>query len=65
LPIAVPAQGFLSRTGDSWECERGFRKDAAACVAVELPANAHLDYSGDSWRCDEGFHPHGALCAPD
>jgi hypothetical protein len=65
LPVAVPAQGFLSRSGDGWECERGFRKEDAACVRVQLPANAGLDYSGNDWKCDEGFHTHGALCVAD
>jgi hypothetical protein len=60
-----PGTGILSRSGNDWECERGFRKDAAACVAVQLPADAHLDYSGSDWRCNEGFHTHGALCAAD
>jgi hypothetical protein len=65
MPVAVPAQGFLSRSGNDWECERGFRKDAAMCAAIQLPANAHLDYSGNDWRCDEGFHTHEARCAAD
>jgi hypothetical protein len=65
LPVAVPAQGFLSRSGDAFQCERGYRKDDAACVAVQLPANAHLDYSGSDWTCDEGFRTRSSGCVQD
>lgn len=63
--LPVLAEGFLSRSGDDWQCERGINKDDAACDAVQLPANAHLDYSGGKWTCDEGFHAHGGRCVAD
>jgi hypothetical protein len=61
----VPAQGYLTRSGDNWECERGFMRKDSACITVQPPANAHLDYSGNGWSCDEGFHKHAVTCVQD
>lgn len=51
------ARGFLSRSTNDWECERGFRKNISICIAAHAPANAHVDYSGDSWTSDAGIMP--------
>jgi hypothetical protein len=53
--VTVPANGFLQRTGDDWDCDRGFRKHADACVPVEVPVNAYLDWRGNDWKCERGF----------
>jgi hypothetical protein len=61
----VPANGHIDRSGDGWDCERGFRKQARSCVAVEVPANAHLGYRGASWACDSGYRQRGRVCTED
>jgi hypothetical protein len=61
----IPTNAFLSRSGRSWECERGFRREESACIAVQVPPNAHLGYAGDNWKCDRGFHSHNSGCVAD
>jgi hypothetical protein len=65
IPINIPANAFLSRSGRSRECERGFRREESTCIAVRVQRNAHLDYAGDNWKCDRGFHSHNSGCAAD
>jgi hypothetical protein len=48
--------------GREWRCERGFRKENAACIAVSVPANAFIGYSGDEWSCEPGFRKQGRAC---
>ena len=63
--LAIPANAFLSRSGRSWECERGFRREESTCIAVQVPPNAHLDYAGDNWKCNRGSHSHNSGCVAD
>jgi hypothetical protein len=53
--VEMPANAHAKSYGDGWECDRGFRNVAQACVAVKLPANAHTDTSGDGWECRRGY----------
>jgi hypothetical protein len=61
--VSIPANAKLTYMGDSWKCERGFRKQGGSCAAVEIPANAKLTYVGDSWECERGFRKQGGGCA--
>jgi hypothetical protein len=49
-PLEVPRNAYLSSSGTSWYCDRGYRK----------APNAYLDYSGSDWRCESGFRKQGA-----
>ena len=51
--------------GQGWECDRGYRKEQAACVAVELPSNAHVDFSGNDWECNQPYRKRQNVCASE
>jgi hypothetical protein len=62
VAVVVPDNGYLDSVGSGWRCERGFHRDASACVAMVLPANAHVDFTGNDWSCSEGFRKEGKGC---
>ena len=64
VAVVVPANGYLSSTGNEWECNRGYLKAGLACGPVRLPANAHADDSsnGTGWQCDRGFRETNDRC---
>ncbi len=43
--------------GDSWSCERGFKKTEDECQSINVPEHAFLTASswGDGWKCERGF----------
>ena len=45
-----------------WQCNRGYRRDGEACVAITVPLNAHLDRYGRGWECDRGHRKDGEVC---
>ena len=55
--INVPANGYLEESsyGPGWTCERGYRADKGACIALKIPENAHIGYSGKVWECDKPY----------
>ena len=59
---ALPANASPESYGSGWECDRGFRKAEARCLAVAVPENAHLDFSGHDWVCNEPGIKRGLAC---
>ena len=55
--MIVPPNAYLSPLGDSWHCDRLFRKVDDACVAIAIPKNAYAsDTTHDrGWRCEQGY----------
>ena len=58
----IPANAYAERDGGQWDCNRGFRKDGAKCLSMNVPRNAQLTSSGLSWTCDRGFRREGDTC---
>ena len=42
----VPPNAHLDPHKRHWECNRGYRKNGAACVRVDVPENAYLNRFG-------------------
>jgi hypothetical protein len=63
--MQIPEHGFLSASGDRWQCERGYRAADNTCLAVHVPANAYVTDSayGAGWACERGYRPAGETCA--
>jgi hypothetical protein len=61
VAATAPQDSHPKSYGHGWECDRGYREAAGACVAVKIPANGHLvDYSyGHGWECDRGYREAG------
>jgi hypothetical protein len=60
----VPQHAYLDSYGDGWTCERGYRKDSAACAVITLPANGYANNEsyGSGWDCARGLHQVGESC---
>jgi len=61
----MPANAQYKSYGDGWECDRGFRRDGDACLAVIIPENAFATNRtyGSGWECLHGFQEVGdATC---
>ena len=58
----VPEHAYITY-GDSWKCERGFKKTEDECLSIKLPEHALLTTYGDSWKCERGFKREGDLCS--
>src|SRR4030095_12016065 len=52
-----------ARSGNEWECVRGYRKLGGACAPVEVPPNGYLDASGHDWACERGYKKRSS-CLP-
>ena len=52
MAIMVPPNAYLNHTGTGWACDRGYRVDDNACVAIEVPANGYLTEAnyGPGWN---------------
>ncbi len=50
--------------GDSWRCERGFKRVEDECQSVEVPEHAFLSYNGEGWTCERGFRRIEDECQP-
>lgn len=62
---AVPENAHRKSYGEGWECDRSFRADGNACIAVAVPQNAYPTYRtyGSGWECLHGFvEAGGASC---
>ncbi len=59
----VPEHAYITY-GDSWKCERGFKRAEDECQSIKLPEHAFLSDSswGDSWKCERGFKRAGDEC---
>ena len=64
VAVVVPANAYLTPSGDGWACERLYRKRDSACEAVLIPANAYADGTsyGTGWRCEQRYRASGAAC---
>ena len=64
MAIHVPANAYLRYTGIGWACNRGYRVDGNACVAIAVPANAYLSEAtyGPGWKCERGYRAVDTKC---
>ncbi len=62
----VPEHAYITY-GDSWKCERGFKRAEDECQSIKVPEHAFLTDSswGDGWKCERGFKREGNRCAPE
>ncbi len=60
----APEHAYITY-GDSWKCERGFKRAEDECQSIQVPEHAYLDYSGNNWVCDHGFKREGNRCSPE
>jgi hypothetical protein len=61
----VPEHAYTTY-GDSWRCERGFKKTRDKCQSIKVPEHAFLTDStwGDGWKCERGFKKTQDECQP-
>ncbi len=54
--LELPDHAYITY-GDSWKCERGFKRAEDECQSIQVPEHAFLtDRSwGDDWTCERGF----------
>ncbi len=50
----VPEHAYITY-GDSWKCERGFKRADDECQSIKVPEHAFLSEYGNSWKCERGF----------
>ena len=62
LKCGLPSGAYVSSRSRGWVCERGFKKVAESCEAIQLPTHAHLGFSGNTWRCDRGYEKRDQTC---
>ena len=53
----MPENAQPKRYGEGWECDRGYRRDGDACLAIIVPENAYATNRtyGTGWECLHGF----------
>lgn len=53
----MPANAQPQSYGDGWGCDRGYRRDGDACLAIIIPENAYATNRtyGAGWECLHGF----------
>ena len=61
--VELPENARAKSYGSGWECERGYREDNGACIAVIVAENAHLDSSGNDWECNRSYRKKQGKCA--
>lgn len=59
----VPPNAHLTYSGNSWDCNRGFKRSADnnSCEEVKIPSNAEGNLIG-SFYCNSGFEKLGNEC---
>ena len=62
-PRELPEHAYTT-FGDSWRCERGFKRVEDECQSVEVPEHAFLSYNGHDWTCERGFRRAEGACQP-
>ena len=62
--VGIPEHASAKRYGSGWECDRGYRVDKDACIAINVPSNGYLtDASyGSGWKCDRGYRADRGAC---
>ncbi len=59
----APEHAYITY-GDSWKCERGFKRAEDECQSIKVPEHAFLTDYGGSWKCERGFKREGNRCSP-
>jgi len=61
----VPEHAYITY-GDSWKCERGFKRTEDECQSIKVPEHAFLTGSalGTGWECERGFKREDNRCSP-
>ncbi len=59
----VPEHAYIT-FGDSWKCERGFKRTDDECLSIKVPEHAFLKDYGDDWKCERGFKRVEGECQP-
>ena len=54
----IPANAWKS--GNSWYCNDGYRKQGNECIKFRVPENAWV--SGSNWYCNDGYQKQGNEC---
>ena len=63
--MRLPANASARNFGEGWECDRGYRREDNACLAIIVPENAYATNRsyGTGWECMHGFQEvDGAIC---
>ena len=58
----MPEHAFLTSHGDSWTCDRGFKRTKKGCEPIQVPDHARLNSYGNGWTCEPGFKREGNRC---
>ncbi len=53
----MPANAQQNSYGEGLECDRGYRRDGDACLAIIVSENVYFDDAsyGPGWKCNRGF----------
>lgn len=59
----VPSNAHLTYSGNSWDCNRGFKRsaDGKNCEEIKIPGNAAANFIG-SFNCNSGYKKDGDFC---
>ncbi len=60
----VPEHAYITY-GDSWKCNRGFKRADGECQSIKVPEHAFLSGYGNYWKCEPGFKREGNRCSPN
>ena len=66
VATTLPANAYLrGSTGDTWKCERGYRRNNDACEVIAVPSNAYMTESdyGSGWTCERGYRAVDGGCS--
>ena len=60
----IPPHAFLSAYGDTWNCERTYRRQGEGCVEIKVPKNGYLTNAshGAGWECERGYRESEGVC---
>ena len=58
----LPANAYKQAYGNSWSCERGFKRSSDECINLDIPENAYLDSTGSNFKCNRGFRKNRNVC---
>lgn len=63
IKFAVPSNAHLTYSGNSWDCNRGFRmsEDKSRCEEIRIPTNATANTT-QGFYCNSGFERVGDTC---
>lgn len=63
VEFKVPSNAHLTYSGNSWDCNRGFKMNSAhtACEEIRIPGNASANTIGN-FNCNAGFKRIGDEC---